>query len=463
MADQLPQGLYDYLNNITEHKMFTEIRGWFPFLEPSHNTGYSPNVAYRTDSSINSLTLNDLSPGEGVINGELHIPTVSSGYVRQVKTNSDLQMYNLTFILWYKWEGTGTDDNYVLQYKGDGETKEDNAAYEIIIDGVTDLIRLRIQYSDIITSDITTSVVFPKDGNYHLLTIRRDGPDFQGYSDPDGPEYWCVSVDGAPETYYNYNFVNWDSLYGENSYFSVGGRQTSPRGFGKYKGIYVIDRKLSFKDVIYIASFGPPELTWFDYSNWDSVNNTGYVRWRAVGAPPYFKAFRYKLLNEVRLIWNASTGADNYILQRDTDPDFSSPIEIYSGSDISFADNITATGFYYYRVKAQIASIGIDSPWSESSVYIAVSHWEWNFGDGSPLSSIRNPSKIYTVGGVYSPSLRLYNDFFTDTYLKPDYIEVVDVIHEWDFGDGTPHSFDVNPVHIYTVPGVYDVTLKITT
>lgn len=30
---------------------------------------------------------------------------------------------------------------------------------------------------------------------------------------------------------------------------------------------------------------------------------------------------------------------------------------------------------------------------------------------------------------------------------------------EWDFGDGTPHSFEENPVHIYTSSGYYDITI----
>ena len=34
---------------------------------------------------------------------------------------------------------------------------------------------------------------------------------------------------------------------------------------------------------------------------------------------------------------------------------------------------------------------------------------------------------------------------------------------EWDFGDGNPINTDENPTHTYTTPGIYTVTLTITT
>ena len=36
-------------------------------------------------------------------------------------------------------------------------------------------------------------------------------------------------------------------------------------------------------------------------------------------------------------------------------------------------------------------------------------------------------------------------------------------VYTWDFGDGTPVSREVNPYHVYTTPGKYNVTLKATT
>jgi PKD repeat protein len=44
--------------------------------------------------------------------------------------------------------------------------------------------------------------------------------------------------------------------------------------------------------------------------------------------------------------------------------------------------------------------------------------WEWDFGDGSPTSSLENPSHIYTTEGVYTVSLEV-----TDGYGWTDYTE----------------------------------------
>ena len=35
--------------------------------------------------------------------------------------------------------------------------------------------------------------------------------------------------------------------------------------------------------------------------------------------------------------------------------------------------------------------------------------WEWNFGDGSPHSSARNPTHIYLLPGTYTVTLTIRN------------------------------------------------------
>lgn len=35
------------------------------------------------------------------------------------------------------------------------------------------------------------------------------------------------------------------------------------------------------------------------------------------------------------------------------------------------------------------------------------------------------------------------------------------ITYEWDFGDGTTHSYDQNPTHVYQSPGTYQWTLTI--
>ena len=141
--------------------------------------------------------------------------------------------------------------------------------------------------------------------------------------------------------------------------------------------------------------------------------------------------------------------------------------------------------------------------------------YAWQFGDGA-TSDARNPVHTYDTPGIYSVTLTLANTLGQDTLTKVDLIEVRDPIvpdasfessvvtgpvdlevaftdttidvskgsegegegegvndddpfsenvitsWAWDFGDGAT-STEANPTHTYTVPGVYTVSLTITT
>ena len=119
--------------------------------------------------------------------------------------------------------------------------------------------------------------------------------------------------------------------------------------------------------------------------------------------------------------------------------------------------------------------------------------WQWDFGDGSPVSTLQNPSHTYTAYGSFNVRLIATNGFgCTDTIVKPNYIIIrrasisipglptrgcipftispvptissVDVItsYFWDFGDGGTSTL-ANPVYTYTTQGTYTVKLFITT
>ena len=122
--------------------------------------------------------------------------------------------------------------------------------------------------------------------------------------------------------------------------------------------------------------------------------------------------------------------------------------------------------------------------------------YQWDFGDGS-TSTQKNPVKQYNAPGVYQvtitvsdgacsdghsgqvtvypaptasftslPGICLGGDLqFTDTS-SPGTVAGISqasiVRWEWDFGDGSDHSLDRNPVHRYLSPGNYQVTLIVT-
>lgn len=123
-----------------------------------------------------------------------------------------------------------------------------------------------------------------------------------------------------------------------------------------------------------------------------------------------------------------------------------------------------------------------------------ITAWEWDFGDGTSVTT-RNPTHIYESPGQYTVSLTVTSDVGTDTELKREYINVVEppaaafaampeagsvpleVAFEdttapgsapitnwlWNFGDRSPTSSEQNPVHTYTAPGLYTVSLTVTT
>ncbi|MBN8695064.1 MAG: PKD domain-containing protein [Bacteroidetes bacterium] len=123
---------------------------------------------------------------------------------------------------------------------------------------------------------------------------------------------------------------------------------------------------------------------------------------------------------------------------------------------------------------------------STSAVGSVVS-WNWNFGDGSPISTTQNPTHPYSVGGPYNVSLVV-----TSTNGCPDTLnQIVNVYYQpnagynangicvsdgtvftdtstvtgstitswnWNFGDASNSTIQ-NPTHNYPSSGNYNVTL----
>ena len=140
-------------------------------------------------------------------------------------------------------------------------------------------------------------------------------------------------------------------------------------------------------------------------------------------------------------------------------------------------------------------------------------HWDWDFGDGSPHSTLKNPSYTYTVPGVYPVSLNVWNDCGYNGTTRANYITVNGNISPtmkfgnnstslfsdyyngtvplsvfflgntstyslidqawWDFGDGNtstqtrdpltwpPDNTWVNRTHQYSVVGDYTPVLRV--
>lgn len=121
--------------------------------------------------------------------------------------------------------------------------------------------------------------------------------------------------------------------------------------------------------------------------------------------------------------------------------------------------------------------------------------WYWDFNDptsGTQNNSyLQNPVHIFTSAGTYTVVLTVNNagtcidsihksilinpqpvtDFSADTACFGTLTHFQDltlpnpsiiVIWDWNFGDGTVHSYSANPGHLYAAPGTYSVTLTAT-
>lgn len=125
-----------------------------------------------------------------------------------------------------------------------------------------------------------------------------------------------------------------------------------------------------------------------------------------------------------------------------------------------------------------------------------ITAWLWNFGDGA-TSILQHPVHTYNAVGSYSVSLRVTTNLGSNTLTRQSYIMVQEAVFPpiadfsaaptsgnapltvtftdtsrpgtapitqwaWEFGDGSLHSAQ-NPIHTYNIPGVYTVSLKVTT
>ncbi len=122
--------------------------------------------------------------------------------------------------------------------------------------------------------------------------------------------------------------------------------------------------------------------------------------------------------------------------------------------------------------------------------------WLWTFGDGSSVNATaRNPVHTYSAPGTYTVSLRATNAVGSDVMTRTGYISVattgaapvagftatpvtgtapLKVIFKdastnsptswlWTFGDGSSVNATArNPVHTYSAPGTYTVSLRAT-
>ncbi|MSR63650.1 MAG: PKD domain-containing protein, partial [Planctomycetes bacterium] len=183
------------------------------------------------------------------------------------------------------------------------------------------------------------------------------------------------------------------------------------------------------------------------------------------------------------------------------------PVHVYAASGL-YSITLRATGpaGTHLRTRTDLVSVEVAPPGAAFTVAPASgsaplaaqfsdlstsnpSSWSWNFGDGA-TSSAQNPAHVYTAPGLYTVSLTVTSPGGSDTLVLSDLIVVaappttadfgatplsgtapltvafLDAstpnvnIWAWNFGDGGSAN-TANPVHVYTVPGTYSVSLTV--
>ncbi len=154
-------------------------------------------------------------------------------------------------------------------------------------------------------------------------------------------------------------------------------------------------------------------------------------------------------------------------------------VQVYYNAEVNFTHNNVCFGDTIHF---------LDSSTVHSSTSIA--DFLWLFGDGSATSNLENPSHYYSNSGTYTVTLVVnttdgcsvvtnktvktfdfpissfnisttcLND--TSAFLNTSQSPVMGTIAawSWNFGDGTPDNTTAwSPAHLYTTPGIYEVTL----
>jgi len=146
--------------------------------------------------------------------------------------------------------------------------------------------------------------------------------------------------------------------------------------------------------------------------------------------------------------------------------------------ELDFVPAITAEGVIPANV-CQGTEIGFEATSATAT------SWHWDFGDET-ISTDQNPNHVYTESGEYTVTLTVYNTYgCSDTYSSNIEVYENEVVWSfaaeacqneqvaftntsasatswsWDFGDEGVSS-DQNPVHTYTEPGEYVVSLTVT-
>lgn len=218
--------------------------------------------------------------------------------------------------------------------------------------------------------------------------------------------------------------------------------------------------------------------------------------------PPYQAIFTDSSVNAVSWLWSFDDGSTS-VLQNPSHifsiPGYHTVALTVTTSQGCKATIIKDYEVYFEPLVAHVTTFVADTTLPISVQFysnsIGATHWFWSFGDGDS-SFLENPVHVYSSAGPYTLSLTIWNDTCTHSYVFPPvtfgggvgnvggtpignlpltpiyncapfemnftnpYQNVA--IANWDFGDGQT-STQINPTHLYTAGGDYQVKLFVQT
>jgi gliding motility-associated-like protein len=235
--------------------------------------------------------------------------------------------------------------------------------------------------------------------------------------------------------------------------------------------------------------------------------SANFVTTPTIACPPFNVTFTNTTLNGVNYLWNfgvsptATSNAVNssFIYSNTTTGIITQTITLIAGTGIGCSDTIKKTISVYPKPIANFTAnlAGGCSPLitTFTNTSLGASTYSWSFGDGVTSTSI-NPIHTYTntsfnlqtvtitlvstnsFGCVDSikKTLQVYPQVFAGFTMLPsqgcsplsiNFPAVSGVVtYTWDWGDGSPITNSVNPVHVFTnttlVNQTYTVTLMAT-
>jgi hypothetical protein len=262
----------DLYNMLTVKQTDNEFIFWAPFSEDAHSIGYSPNASNESDSSINRLQLNDFIIGEKVDSGCMILLSNPISGNTNSPINNDLRIItDFTIAIWYKWDSDLGTDGWILDCSGPYSSmlETNNTLYGIqtVFPGNIKIIH---KYDSGNVESYVTPIIFPRDGQIHLLVVRRNS----------SLKQYELNLDNG--TSFIQSYIN-DPTGGSNATLAIGGKSSTdvlnPQANGKYYDTYIFNSFLSNSDISIIFDAGSSEASWFNYSNWNSASGSGYVTW----------------------------------------------------------------------------------------------------------------------------------------------------------------------------------------